>query len=60
MQPEPQPGVYAAAFSYALAGAGVGCNVVAGAWHDHLFVSAERAHDAMTVLQTLQRSSPAK
>jgi hypothetical protein len=33
---------------------------VAGAWHDHLFVPAERARDAMTVLQTLQRSAPAK
>ena len=43
-----------AAFSGALASAGIGCNVVAGAWHDHVFVPAERAADAMAVLRRLQ------
>ena len=44
-----------AAFSQALAQAGIGCNVVAGTLHDHLFVPLERADDAIAVLQALQR-----
>ena len=43
-----------AAFSQALAQAGIGCNVVAGTVHDHLFVPAEEAIHAMAVLQALQ------
>ncbi len=39
-----------AAFSAALANAGISCNVVAGAFHDHVFVPIERASDAMVVL----------
>ena len=46
-----------AAFSQALAQAGIGCNVVAGTVHDHLFVPAERAADAMAVLQALQEDA---
>lgn len=44
-----------AAFSAALALAGIGCNVFAGTYHDHVFVPHERADEAMTVLQELQR-----
>ncbi len=44
-----------AAFAYALGNAGISCNVVAGAHHDHLFVLAERAEEAMSVLRELQR-----
>ena len=44
-----------AAFSQALAEAGIGCNVVAGTVHDHLFVPAEQAAEAMSVLQALQQ-----
>jgi hypothetical protein len=29
---------------------GIGCNVIAGHHHDHLFVPAQRAHDAMATL----------
>ncbi len=46
-----------AAISAALADAGIGCNVVAGAVHDHLFVPDGRAADAMDVLRELQRSA---
>jgi len=44
-----------AAFSQALALAGIGCNVVAGTIHDHIFVPVADADDAMAVLQALQR-----
>ena len=47
-----------AAFSKALADAGIGCNVIAGAHHDHIFVPSERREDAMSALRTLQRSRP--
>ena len=43
-----------AAFSRALADAGIGCNVVAAAHHDHLFVAFDRADEAMACLKALQ------
>lgn len=43
-----------AAFSNALADAGLSCNVVAGNHHDHVFVPYEQAGAAMAVLQSLQ------
>lgn len=46
-----------AAFSQALAQAGIGCNVVAGTIHDHIFVPLAQAGDAMAVLGTLQRQA---
>ena len=42
-----------AAVSGALAEAGISCNVVAGAYHDHLFVAARAADRAVAVLQAL-------
>jgi uncharacterized protein len=45
-----------AAVSTALAAAGISCNVVAGTYHDHLFVPASMADAAMHVLRDLQRS----
>ena len=48
---------FTAAFSAALADAGIGCNVVAGAHHDHLFVPVAQAGPAMAVLRTLQESA---
>jgi hypothetical protein len=45
-----------AAFSQALARAGIGCNVVAGVHHDHLFVPFGQAQAAMDVLRALSRS----
>ncbi|HVS00010.1 MAG TPA: ACT domain-containing protein [Thermoanaerobaculia bacterium] len=42
-----------AAFAAALGAAGISCNVVAGAYHDHLFVPVERAEEAMGVLREL-------
>lgn len=44
-----------AAFSNALGQAGISCNVVAGAHHDHIFVPVERADLAMAALKDLQR-----
>jgi uncharacterized protein len=44
-----------AAFATALGNAGISCNVVAGAYHDHIFVPVELAQQAMSVLQQLQR-----
>lgn len=42
-----------AAFSGALAGAGISANVVAGYYHDHIFVPAGDAERAMAVLRAL-------
>jgi len=42
-----------AAFSRALADAGLSCNVIAGVHHDHLLVPADRAEDALRVLRDL-------
>lgn len=42
-----------AAVATALADAGIGCNPVAGYHHDHLFVPAGRANDAMRALEAL-------
>ena len=43
-----------AAFARALGDAGIPCNVVAGVHHDHLFVPADRADDALRALRDLQ------
>lgn len=48
-----------AAFARVLGDAGISCNVIAGAHHDHLFVPADRAADAMAALQALQTRSAA-
>ena len=45
-----------AAFASALGRAGISCNVVAGAYHDHIFVPLESAQTAMQVLLQLQAS----
>ena len=45
-----------AAVSRALTDAGISCNVVAAAFHDHLFVPAESAEQAVRVLQALSPS----
>jgi len=42
-----------AAFSNALAHEGISCNVVAGFYHDHLFVKYSEAHKAMAVLNKM-------
>ena len=46
-----------AAVSGALAAAGISCNVVAAAHHDHLFVAIGDADRAMRVLAALQRAN---
>ncbi len=43
-----------AAVSRALAAAGIGCNMVAGAYHDHVFVPVERATEALGILGQLR------
>jgi uncharacterized protein len=48
-----------AAVAGALGRAGVSCNVVAGAFHDHLFVPFESADLALTALRALQQESSA-
>ena len=40
---------FLAAITARLAAAGMGVNPVAGYFHDHLFVPAERAEDAMAI-----------
>jgi hypothetical protein len=45
-----------AAFATALGKANVSCNVVAAAYHDHIFVPIESAGAAMVALQQLQRN----
>jgi hypothetical protein len=42
-----------AAFSTALGQAGISCNVIAGYYHDHLFVAKDDAQKALAVLQLL-------
>ena len=42
-----------AAFASALGDAGISCNVVAGYYHDHLFVGRADAQRAMDVLHKL-------
>jgi len=45
------------AFSKALGQAGISCNVVAGVYHDHLFVPVEQAQAALDALHALSRST---
>mmetsp|Transcript_29584 Transcript_29584/g.62320 ORF Transcript_29584/g.62320 Transcript_29584/m.62320 type:complete len:186 (+) Transcript_29584:173-730(+) len=45
-----------AAFATALASNGISANVVAGFYHDHLFVGVEEADRAVSVLDELSRS----
>lgn len=45
-----------AAFSNALAKEGISCNVIAGYYHDHIFVEYADAAKAMDVLRGLQDS----
>ncbi|HXT07005.1 MAG TPA: ACT domain-containing protein [Roseiarcus sp.] len=45
---------FTAAFAGALARAGIACNVLAGARHDHLFVPWAQAEAAMRILRALQ------
>jgi hypothetical protein len=45
-----------AAFSNALATAGIGCNVVAACFHDHIFVDIKDAQKAMDVLEAISKS----
>jgi uncharacterized protein len=42
-----------AAFASALGQAGISCNVIAGFYHDHLFVGKNDAHKALSVLRQL-------
>lgn len=44
-----------AAIARVLAAAQIGCNVIAGARHDHLFVPANHAQAAMSELRSLQQ-----
>lgn len=46
-----------AAVATALAGAGIACNCVAALRHDHLFVPAGRADEAMEILTALAGDS---
>lgn len=46
-----------AAFSNALAAAGISCNVVAGVFHDHIFVPVALGQRALEVLSDLQRAT---
>ena len=48
---------FMARISVALANAGIGCNPVAGFYHDHLFVPVDRAEEAMACLRALSAES---
>lgn len=45
-----------AAIARALADEGISANVIAGLFHDHVFVPWERRHDALRALQGLARA----
>lgn len=47
-----------AAVSGVLADHGIPCNVLAGRYHDHLLVAAERRDDALAALASLAAASP--
>jgi uncharacterized protein len=44
-----------AAFSHALTEVGISCNVMAGFYHDHIFVPLEQAQKALKVLTELSK-----
>jgi hypothetical protein len=46
-----------AAFSTALGQAGISCNVVAGAFHDHIFVPVAQAQKTLEILRALQQDA---
>jgi hypothetical protein len=46
-----------AAVASALAGAGIACNVIAAAHHDHLFVPLDDVDAALAVLSALQQTA---
>lgn len=48
---------FIAAIATRLAAAGMGVNPVAGYFHDHLFVPADRAEDAMAILRSIASES---
>jgi hypothetical protein len=45
-----------AAFSAALAGQNISCNVIAGFYHDHIFVNKSNAGKAIVVLTNLSKA----
>lgn len=47
---------FMAAIATRLAAAGMGVNPVSGFYHDHLFVPAERAEEAVAILEEMTRS----
>jgi hypothetical protein len=49
---------FIAAIATRLARAGMGVNPVSGFYHDHLFVPADRAEEAMEVLRELSSARP--
>lgn len=49
-----------AAFAAALGAANISCNVIAGAYHDHILVPVEAGAQALAVLQALQQSALAQ
>ena len=46
-----------AAVASALADAGIACNMVAALYHDHCFVPATRAQEALTVLERISSAA---
>jgi uncharacterized protein len=48
---------FLAVVSAHLAAAGIPCNAIAGYYHDHIFVPVDRADEAVTVLESIRRSS---
>ena len=49
-----------AAVSSALASNGISANIIAGYYHDHIFVQSERAETALGILSELSNDKPTK
>ena len=54
---QPAPALLTAAFAHALAQQNISCNVIAGYYHDHIFVADDNVQQALVILNNLGQAS---